>query len=155
MNKQRSAGVLAILLAAGVALGGCASSTSGAAYSRGQTRQAQQVQYGVVESVRDVLIEGTKSGIGAASGAALGGIAGSHVGKGTGQIAGAIGGAVLGGLAGAAVEEGTTRQKGLEITVRLDDGRVLAVTQSADEIFVPGERVRVLTAYDGTARVSH
>ncbi len=31
--------------------------------------------------------------------------------------------------------------------------RPIAVTQAADESFYPGDRVRVLTGYDGTARV--
>ena len=46
-------------------------------------------------------------------------------------------------------------QPGLEITVQLDNGRMLAVTQAADEPFYPGDRVRVLTGYDGTTRVAH
>lgn len=146
---------LALAVVAGVFVAGCASSMSGSAYTRSQARQAAQVQYGVVESVREVLIEGTGTGVGAVSGAALGGLAGSNIGRGRGQVAGAIGGAVLGGLAGAAVEEGVTRQTGLEITVRLDNGRVVAVTQAADEPFYPGERVRLLSAADGTARVTH
>ena len=99
-------------------------------------------------------IEGTKTPIGAAAGAAVGGIAGSNIGGGKGQAVGAILGAVGGGLAGAAVEEGVTRKPGLEITVRLDSGRLIAVTQEADENFAPGERVRVLTG-GGVTRVSH
>jgi outer membrane lipoprotein SlyB len=135
-------------------LGGCAASQSGSAYSREQARQVQEVEMGVVESVRQVQIEGTKTPIGAAAGAAVGGIAGSNVGGGSGQAVGAILGAVGGGLAGAAVEEGMTRKPGLEITVRLDNGRMIAVTQEADEAFAPGERVRVLTG-GGVTRVAH
>jgi outer membrane lipoprotein SlyB len=135
-------------------LGGCAASQSGSAYSREQARQVQEVEMGVVESVRQVQIEGTKTPIGAAAGAAVGGIAGSNVGGGSGQAVGAILGAVGGGLAGAAVEEGITRKPGLEITVRLDNGRMIAVTQEADEAFAPGERVRVLTG-GGVTRVAH
>lgn len=145
-----AAAVLASLM-----LSGCPASMSGSAYTRDQARQAQDVRMGYVESVRQIMIEGTKSGTGALAGAALGGIAGSHVGKGSGQVAGAIGGAVLGGLAGSAIEENATRQPGLEITVRLDNDRMVAVTQGADESFYPGDRVRVLTSYDGVARVTH
>jgi outer membrane lipoprotein SlyB len=128
---------------------------SGSAYSREQARQAQDVKLGIVQSVRDVQIEGTKSNVGTLGGAALGGVAGSTIGEGKGQIAGAIGGAILGGIAGAAAEEAITRRPGLEITVRLDNGKMMAVTQEADEAFSPGERVRVLTSYDGTTRVTH
>ena len=93
--------------------------------------------------------------MGAVGGAALGGVAGSTIGRGRGQVAGAIGGAVLGGLAGSAIEENATRQPGLEITVQLDNGRMVAVTQAADEPFYPGDRVRVLIGNDGTTRVAH
>ncbi len=155
MNVMKTTVTVAVVLAAGLVLSGCPASMSGGSYTRDQARQAQDVQLGYVESVRQVNIEGTKSGVGAISGAALGGVAGSNIGGGRGQIAGAIGGAVLGGVAGAAIEEGVTRQPGLEITVRLDSGRMTAVTQAADEPFYPGDRVRLLIGPDGVARVAH
>src|SRR5512135_1737419 len=144
--KKSPAIVTATLLTAAVAvLGGCASGTGGKDYSRDQTRAVQEVQMGVVESVRDVNIEGTKTPIGAGAGAVVGGVAGSTVGGGRGSIVGATVGAVLGGLGGAAAEEAVTRQKGVEITVKLDSGRMLAITQAADEEFRVGDRVRVLS----------
>ena len=155
MRVMKTTATVAMVLAAGLMLSGCPASMSGGAYTRDQARQAQDVQLGYVESVRQVMIEGTKSGVGTLGGAALGGVAGSTIGKGRGQVAGAIGGAVLGGLAGSAIEENVTRQPGLEITVRLDSGRMVSVTQAADQPFYRGDRVRVLTSYDGTARVAH
>ena len=155
MKNRKLMGTGVMLLITCMTLVGCAASQSGGAYTRTQTRQVQQVQYGTVQSVRQVLIEGTKSPIGGATGAALGGIAGSTVGGGRGRAAATIGGAVLGGLAGAATEEAITRQPGLEIVVNMDDGRTFAVTQAADEAFYPGERVRFLTDLDGTARITH
>ncbi len=151
-----SLGVLTstILAAAVVSLVGCASGTGGKDYSRAQTRTVQEVQMGMVESVREVNIEGTKTPIGAGAGAVVGGVAGSTVGSGKGSVVGAAVGAVLGGLGGAAVEEGVTRNKGVEITVKLDSGRLIAITQSADETFQVGDRVRVLSG-GGTTRVSH
>lgn len=148
---------LKIALLAGTAalvLGGCASSMSGGAYPRAQARQAMEVKMGVVESVRQVQLEGTSSGVGTVAGAAVGGVAGSNIGEGKGAIIGTILGVVAGGLAGSAIEEGTTKKLGLEITVKLDDGRMMAVTQEADEAFRPGDRVRVLSNR-GTTRVSH
>lgn len=146
--------VLLSLLAAALITTGCANSLSGGAYSRPQARQAQEVQMGVVESVRQVTIEGTESGIGTVSGAAIGGIAGSEIGDGKGQTIATILGAVGGAVAGHAIEQNVTTKPGLEITVKLDSGRMLAVTQEADEQFKPGERVRVLTG-GGTTRVTH
>jgi len=145
---------LSSVLASTVLLAGCPASTSGGAYTRNQARQTQEVQLGVVESVREVQIEGTKTPIGAGAGAVVGGVAGSTLGRGRGSTVGAVVGAVAGGLAGAAIEEGVTRKKGLEITVKLDNGRLIAVTQEADENFRPGERIRVLTG-GGVTRVSH
>lgn len=144
----------ALVIAAMLVLAGCASGTGGKDYSRTQARSAQEVQMGIVESVRAVNIEGTKSPIGAGAGAVVGGVAGSTVGSGRGSVVGAAIGAVLGGLGGAAAEEAITRDKGVEITVKLDSGRLLAVTQAADESFQVGDRVRVLTG-GGATRVSH
>lgn len=156
MKQLKTTNALIISLVAALTVGGCASSMSGGAYSRSQARQAQEVQMGTVESVRNVQIEGTRTPIGALTGAALGGVAGSMIGQGTrANTAGAIGGAVLGGMAGAAVEEGVTRQQGIEITVRLDNGRMMAIVQGADQTFAPGERVKVVTAADGTSRVTY
>ena len=142
---------------AGVALAllnACAPSLSGSSYTRDQAQREQNVRMGVVESVRQVQIEGTRSGVGPAAGAVVGGIAGSNVGHGRGAAVGAVLGSVAGGVAGQAAEQAATRQPGLEITIKLDSGRMIAVTQAADENFRPGDRVRVLS--DGrTARVTH
>ena len=143
---------IAFLLA--TSLLGCASSRSGSAYTRGQARQEMLVRQGVVESVRDVTMEGTQTGAGTFAGAATGGIAGSHVGGGKGQIVGTILGAVAGAVAGAAIEENVTRKNALEITVQLDNGPLIAVVQENDEAFVPGERVRILSS-QGSTRVTH
>ena len=145
---------LVSVLASTVLLAGCPASTSGGAYTREQARQPQEVQLGTVESVREVQIEGTKTPIGPGAGAIVGGVAGSSIGGGRGSAIGAVVGAVAGGLAGGAIEEGVTRKKGLEITLKLDNGKLLAVTQNADEIFRPGERIRVLTG-GGVTRVTH
>jgi len=134
-------------------LTGCASSRSGEVYSRDQARRAQTVQLGTVEFVKPVQIEGAKSGIGTAAGGIAGGVAGSTIGGGRGSTLAALGGAIVGAVAGTAGEEALTRRDGLEITVRLDSGQVLAVVQEADVLFAAGDRVRVLTGTDGTTRV--
>jgi outer membrane lipoprotein SlyB len=145
---------LAIALAAATVLAGCASSQSGSAYERRQARQEMSVRLGVVESVRQVTLEGTKSPAGTVAGGALGGLAGSNIGHGRGSTAGAIVGVVVGAMAGSAIEEQITKKDGLEITIRLDSGELIAVTQEADEAFHPGERVRVLRGSSAT-RVTH
>ena len=120
---------------------GCQSTLTGESYSRSEARKAQQVQYGTVEHLRPVAIEGTKTPIGAGAGAAVGGIAGSSVGGGKGAAVASVVGAVAGGVAGAAVEEQATKRQGVEITVRLDDNQTIAVVQQVS----PGFRSRSAT----------
>lgn len=132
----------------------CASSNSGSVYSRDQTRQVQTVKMGTVESVRLVQIEGTKSPVGTGAGAVIGGVAGNSVGGGRGKAITTVLGAVVGGVAGAAAEEGITRKDGVELTVKLDKGDMIAIVQEADEEFHPGDRVRILDG-GGVTRVTH
>lgn len=146
---------VSISLATVLLAGGCAtSSNSGSVYSSSQTRGEQTVRLGVVDSVRQVNIEGTKSPVGVIAGGAIGGIAGSNIGGGRGSTIGSILGAVAGGVAGNAIENRVTEKKGIEITVRLENGELRAITQAADEEFRPGERVRLLSS-GGTTRVTH
>jgi outer membrane lipoprotein SlyB len=152
MKHLRSLAALMVALAA-LALAGCASQ-SGSSYSRSQTRGEMTVRMGVVESVRQVTIEGTQSPVGAIAGGVVGGVAGSNIGGGKGSTIGSVLGAVAGGVAGHALEERLTKNDGLEITVKLDSGQLLAITQEADEQFHPGERVRILSG-QGATRVSH
>lgn len=145
---------LLVLILSALVLAGCASSRSGEVYSRDQARREMNVRMGVIESVREILLEGTKSGVGTVAGGVVGGVAGSGVGGGKGQIIGAVVGAVAGGLAGNAIEEGGTRKRGVELTVRLDDGKMISVVQEDDPaLFRIGDRVRVLSDHRET-RVS-
>jgi outer membrane lipoprotein SlyB len=113
-----------------------------------------EVEMGTVESVRPVRLEGTKTPIGTIAGGAVGGIAGSSIGGGSGRNIAMVLGAVAGGLAGSAIEEGATRSNGVEVTVQLDSGRLIAVVQEDQgENFAPGQRVRLVK--DGrTTRVT-
>ena len=138
-------------------LSGCAHSTAGNVYKRGQARQVQNVKFGTIQHVRIVRIEGTKSPVGSTVGAVIGGIAGTKIGGGRGALIASILGAIAGGVAGAAMEEGVTRRDGLEITVKLDDGKTIAVVQAISNTEAPfqaGQRVRVLSDYNET-RVTH
>jgi len=136
--------ILALLVVIGLA--GCASSLSGDTYSRSETRTVQQVEYGVIEQLRPVNIEGTKTPVGSGAGALVGGFAGSSIGSGTTSTVMAVIGAVAGAMAGAAIEEGVTRTRGVEITVKMNNGQTIAIVQalSPNERFAVGERVRVI-----------
>ena len=153
MNMKR----LMVLTTAMVmaALAGCAQpGLGGGNYTRGQVRGEQSVRLGTVESVRDVTIDARDTGTGTLAGAAIGGVAGSTVGGGyRANAAGAIAGAVVGGLIGNAVEKNGNDRRGVEVTVRLEGGKLIAITQEKDEDFRVGDRVRILSG-QGTTRVS-
>jgi outer membrane lipoprotein SlyB len=114
---------------------------------------ARSVEWGKVRRVLAVTIQNDSRGVGTATGAALGGIAGSTIGGGRrANTAGAVAGAVAGGAVGNRMSRGA--RNGIEITVELESGRTIAVTQegSVNEFRV-GDRVQV--ASDGsTSRVS-
>src|SRR5260364_324676 len=126
---------LAALLAAAAGLQGCMPSTSADVYTAQQAQREQSVRMGTVESIRPVKIQangGKPSGVGMVGGALAGGVAGSTIG-------GALAGAALGTVA----ESQLGVRNGVEITVRLDDGTLRAVTQEVTkEVFRVGERVR-------------
>jgi outer membrane lipoprotein SlyB len=84
----------------------------------------------------------------------VGGVAGSTVGNGKGSAIGAVIGAVAGGLAGSAIEEAVTRKDAYEITVKLDNGSLIAIVQEATEKFSAGDTVRLIEN-GGITRVSH
>lgn len=153
MNHQYVLKTAFILMIAGI-LNACASSNAGDVYSRDEARKIQTIRKGVVESVRTVKLEGTKTPIGTATGAVIGGVAGSSVGDGKGSAIAAVIGAVAGGLAGSAIEEVATRKDALEITVKLDNGSLVAIVQEATEKFSPGDSVRLIEN-GGVTRVSH
>ena len=137
------------------ALAGCATPPqSGSVYRSYQTQNEQVVRTGTVESVRNVVIANPESGVGTMGGATLGGLAGSQAGSGNGSAAMGIVGAIAGGLIGQRVENRANMRPGFEITVKLDSGELRAITQEADELFRPGERVRLLSNGYNT-RVTH
>ncbi|MEO6927650.1 MAG: glycine zipper 2TM domain-containing protein [Casimicrobiaceae bacterium] len=147
---------ICIALAATLALAACAPAQRSDVYQYRQGMRAQTVEMGVIESVRYVQLSARDTGVGTIGGAAIGGIAGSTLGGGgRANAAGAIAGAIIGGVVGNAVENNANQRNGIEVTVRLDSGQMIAVPQeNAGENFRPGDRVRVLS--DGrTTRVTY
>ncbi|WP_299983591.1 glycine zipper 2TM domain-containing protein [Desulfobacula sp.] len=155
MKTLKSTATVILLMAAiAVVVAGCASSRSGQVYSRDEARQVQTVENGTVESVKEVVIEGTKTPIGTAAGAVAGGVLGSTIGGGSGKSVAVVIGALAGAAAGTMAEEEITRKPGLEIIVKKDNGQTIVVVQEADVLIADGDRVRIITAADGTTRVS-
>ncbi len=151
--------VLGAVLAGSLAMSGCAYNSSSAdVYTASQAQREETVRMGTVDSVRAVKISsnnGQPSGLGAIGGGALGAVAGSAIGGGRGSIVTGIVGGLAGAVAGNTIENSSAIRDGVEITVRLDNGDMRAITQSATgEIFRAGERVRLLSS-GGVTRVTH
>jgi outer membrane lipoprotein SlyB len=145
-RTSRRFAFIAAPLALAALMGGCAYPMTAGTYYPSQVQRPQSVELGVVENVRGVQLQGPNTGAGAFGGSVLGGVAGSAIGQGYGSLAAAVGGAILGGIIGNAVETSAARAPGVEVTIRLDSGRMLAVTQQdAGEAFRPGDRVRILS----------
>ena len=134
-----------------LALAGCASGYGANTVSPSGVGYASQVEYGTVSAVREVTIRPDNSVLGVATGAVLGGLAGSELGGGDkAQTAGAVGGAVLGGLAGNELGKGMNTRRGYAYTIRFEDGHVAEIVQGADVYLQPGTRVAVTYRGDRT-----
>jgi outer membrane lipoprotein SlyB len=145
----------AMVIALAGSLGACASSMmSSNTVDRNDVGRIDRAVQGRIIDARQVTIGGTKSGTGAVVGAVVGGAAGSQIGGGNTEhiIAGVIG-ATAGALIGDAVEEGATKQPGIEYAIRLDSGETIYVIQPADYIIKNGSRVSVVYGAGGRARV--
>ncbi len=135
-------------------LAGCA--PWGTMYSRNDAGKPWTVQEATVVQIVEATIEGRDQGvIGTYGGGFIGHAVGSSVGHGAGSsIAGAVG-AVAGAIAGQKTEKVATQKRAWEIMVELEGGaETIAIVQPADENFSTGEKVRVYTRSDGSARVA-
>ena len=136
---------------------GCAAQQSSPNVYRGsealRTGAAEQV---TVLRVRPVSIVGNdgpvsaSSGLPGVAGAVVGAILGAYViGDGNGRyLAGAMSGTISGVVAQVAADR-FSRRDGVEVIVRTDNGRQLAVTQDADQQFVSGERLYLVSGGSG------
>ena len=124
---------LALLLAG--MLGAC---TTAPTYSVSQPSS----RVGVVESIRQEVVQKANPTAGAVVGALAGGALGNMVGGGTGRTVATVVGAVGGGFAGHAVAQ-NAQDLIFIIDVRYDDGTVAQIQQKAAPNLRVGDRVRV------------
>ncbi len=128
----------ALLAAAtGLALAGCMSdgghyrdtSYSAPGYSSpGPGNYANCQDCGVVTGISSYTGERRTTGAGAVVGAVVGGALGNQVGGGNGKTAATVAGAVVGGIVGNNIEKNRDKTWH-EISVRMNDGRTVVVTQ--------------------------
>lgn len=142
----------ALALALAAALAACSTSNPDV-INRNDTQRMATVTDATVLSVRPVVIDGTQSGAGGATGAVVGGIAGASVGGRRESMAIGVIGAVAGAVAGNAMERMGTREDALEIMVQLRNGERRAIVQAkGSESFQPGDAV-ILVNNGGKVRV--
>ncbi|MCY4329873.1 MAG: glycine zipper 2TM domain-containing protein [Endozoicomonadaceae bacterium] len=115
-------------------LSGCefTKSLTGYTYDAADARRAQSVAVGQIIKMETVKINGTGGDIGALGGAAAGGIAGSNIGGGRGQMLGTLGGALAGGIAGKIFAEKITSKTAVNFFVKLCSGKMISVIQEND-----------------------
>lgn len=155
MNSKLQQFCLSILAACALlTFTGCETSSQGSkTYTRGQAQQAMDVYTGTILNVAEVTIEPEETGAGSAAGAVAGGVVGSTVGSGSGRTLATLGGALAGAAVGNKAEQNMRTKAALELEVELDDGRIMVVVQEADDVFIVGDRVRVVVDSRGTTRV--
>jgi outer membrane lipoprotein SlyB len=137
-------------------LTGCSSHVGGYDYRADQAQSAYSVHQATVVSVHTVTIHGDtrdQQALGGIIGAIAGAAIGSTIGSGTGQVLSSVGGGLLGGAAGVGAGTLTSRETGLQITLRDDYGNEEVVVQGAEPALQPGQRVRVIVGADGSRRV--
>src|SRR5260221_1873031 len=139
-SMKRLAVAAAFTFAAEV-LGACATSDPS---SGGYQVSEQRIEHGVVERI-DLLRQGEAqpTGLGAVLGGVAGGVIGHQIGGGRGNTAATIAGAIGGGLIGNEVERSSEGDR-YRITVRLDGGARLAITEVGEGELREGDRVRVV-----------
>jgi outer membrane lipoprotein SlyB len=143
-------------LAAAALLGTLAActTTSPDVVSRNEAQRLSTVVDAVVLSTRNVVVDGTQTGIGAAAGSVVGGVAGSGVGGHREAMVVGVLGAVLGGVVGNVAERSATREEAVEVLVQLKNGDRRSVVQArAAETFAPGDPV-LLVSTGGKVRVT-
>ncbi|MBT3514240.1 MAG: hypothetical protein HOB32_03730 [Nitrospina sp.] len=120
---------------------------SGSTYERGEMGQPQSFSKGVIISERNVTVKGTESGVGAISGALMGGLGGSTVSdNGPVSAIGAIGGAIIGGMVGAQAEELIMKNEASEFIIQPDAGEPFTLIQINDEKLKAGDRVLIINS---------
>lgn len=125
-------------------LPGCRPSYSPDTYASGAVQQAAKVEQGIIAGIRKVVVspDGT---LGAATGAAVGGIGGAQApGGGVRTALTALGGSVVGGLVGSGIERATGETPAFEYIVRKGNGEMVSVTQRDPAPLALGQRVLVI-----------
>ncbi|MBV8665406.1 MAG: glycine zipper 2TM domain-containing protein [Burkholderiaceae bacterium] len=101
------------------------------------------INCGRVESVQAVRHQAPATGLGAVTGALLGGVLGHQVGGGNGRSLATVAGAVGGGVAGNEIEKNSHSTTSYQVRVRMEDGRIRNFSYAEMPEWRNGDPVRV------------
>ncbi|MDB4474751.1 hypothetical protein N9023_07065, partial [Opitutaceae bacterium] len=111
---------------------------------------AADVKFGRVLSATPAMIEGKRGLAGSLGGAAAGGMAVKPQIRSAGDLVVGTIGAIGGSIVGSATQEAMTRTEGQEITIGLENGEVLVISQDAEGgIFREGAAVKIVQGPQG------
>ena len=134
---------VAVIIFAGVGIG-VMTGLIPSSYSKDSAPQARAcTNCGVVESVQLVDVKGQGSGAGAVAGGLVGAVVGGEIGAGRGKTLATVAGAAGGAYAGNEIEKNMKKTANYRISIRMNDGSVLALTQSAYSGVHAGDNVKV------------
>jgi len=155
---MRALQMLAVLLVLALALGGCGRKS----FPDGDIRSLEGVYYGTVLDVTDVMVAEDPALTGPIAGGVVGAIVGSQIGglfssdlisSNVSDLVLTAAGIVIGVEMGSKVQ--TRRYRATQITMELNNGKILVVVQGSDDYFLKGDKVRILHMGEGRARVQH
>jgi len=113
-----------------------------------QKQKVVTIKQGTVTAIKDVAIQGKTSNAGRTVGSVTGSIIGSAV------PYGGIFGSIIGSAVGGEAEKAAAKKAGYEISLDLEGGDKVVVTQLAETKFKTGDKVRLIIT-DNVARVAH
>ena len=152
----KSINKLFMLVISAALLSSCARDISSHAYSAQQVGEVSMTYSGVIQSVREVCVDGRDqlddNQLGIAAGGITGGVVGSAIGR--GNLFPTALGAVAGAVTGSLLEKRLKRQMAYEYMVLLPDGALLTVVQGRDQPMAIGEPVYVHISPSGRSRIS-
>jgi len=132
--------ILSILIVSILAIpfiSGCAKN-DGPEYDGSSYDNIKRFNIGKVIAERPVVI--SDSGAGMFLGAIVGAVLGSTMGGGNGSTLMALGGGLAGGYAGSEINKADAQ----ELTVDLDSGETVVVVVKGDDVYVIGDRIKII-----------
>lgn len=144
--------LIMMFLGMNLLLAGCSAKAPIAENKPGTIKREKviRVQQGTVTAIKNVLVQGEKS----KTGSTVGSLTGSVLGASTVPYVGSLVGSMVGGAVGSSADDELSRKPGVEITLRLESGELVTVTQLVTTKFKTGDKVK-LVLQDNHAQVIH